>query len=184
MSARKCVSLPPDGSISSSSSRTETDIKDDGSQPLYGDIKAYQVAILQIKVGFVVESQGILKGFCLSLATATGPDFLALVRAFDPMALLIMVYFGVLFDQLARDDKLGWWVGDTARELVGEVSDLLQGTSVCMVPDGQKALAWARRQVGLPVSPNESFDERDSLTGSDDADLTTSDSVVSEVSAT
>lgn len=187
---------------------------DDGAinnqQPLYSEVHTYKLAIEQIKLSFVVDSQQVLKGFCLSLATATGPDFVALVRALDPMALLIMAYFGVLFDRMGRDERIGWWVGGTGRALVAEISDMLMlqqghegqglGEVITGVPDGRRVLAWVRRQVGLPPvtttsSPKDgvgawegvedSWGDAVMRSGSEGADqvTTSSDSIISDVSA-
>lgn len=65
------------------------------------------------------------------------------------MALLITLYFAALLDRMGRNTKMSWWVGSYGKDLVKELSEILQHSPIARIPDGQEAIYWAIRQVGL-----------------------------------
>ncbi|KAK2748951.1 hypothetical protein FQN57_007234 [Myotisia sp. PD_48] len=126
--------------------------------PLASDVDSYRFAIGQTKYSFVEDARGLVKFYCLSVATMGGREFLAAMKRLEPMALFIMMYVGVLLDRMACDIR-GWWVESVGRDLVQEISDILQYSPIARIPEGLEGISWTRQQVGLPPLLNISLVE-------------------------
>lgn len=114
-----------------------------------GQNEIYQAAIRHIKYSFSENARGVFQNHCWSIVLAVNSKFFAAVKQAEPMALLIALYFGALLDRMGSDTKMTWWVGSYGKNLVKEISEMLQHTSIAQVPDGLEAIAWASREVGL-----------------------------------
>lgn len=81
-------------------------------------------------------------------------DFLQVLDANDPVALLAVMHWGVLVHHI-RNER--WWVGPAGKSLVSEISYLLFARKLKSKVDEERRarlLAWPRRQVGLaPMVP-------------------------------
>jgi hypothetical protein len=108
----------------------------------------YWLAIAQLKYCFAEDVRGLIKGYCLTLIPVAGPDFVAAFRRFEPVALFILMYFGVLFDRYGQEPMM-WWIASTGRDLVKETSEILLQLPIAQMEDGREGIAWTRRQVGL-----------------------------------
>jgi hypothetical protein len=86
----------------------------------------------------------------------SGTDFIWAIRKQEPVALFVLMYFGVLMDRYGADTK-AWWIMTTGRDLVKEASEILLRSPVAMMDDGREGIAWTRRQVGLPPLVMESY---------------------------
>jgi hypothetical protein len=125
---------------------------DDGNiitQPA-GENEIYQAAIRHIKYSFSENARGVFQNHCWSIVLAVNSKFFTAVKQAEPMALLISLYFGALLDRMGRNTKMTWWVGSYGKNLVKEISEMLQHTFIVQVSDGREAIAWARTEVGLP----------------------------------
>lgn len=123
-------------------------------QQCRADVPVYRLAVSQVRLCFVVDALGLAQGgFCLSLITMAGADFLRLLRARDPMALFVLLHFGVLFQRMVRDSAHKWSFGTSGAELVHHVADMLEATHLVLIPDARAGVAWCRAQVGLPNMP-------------------------------
>lgn len=117
---------------------------------LCAEVPMYRLIIAHVKLSFVVEALNLPQGFCLSLVTTTGLEFLNLVIAMDTMALFVLLHIGVIFYRMFRkEDKAGWAMGNIAQELIKELSRILEATPVCQIPEGREAIVWCQQQIGL-----------------------------------
>jgi hypothetical protein len=116
----------------------------------------YWLAIAQLKYCFAEDARGLIVGYCLSFIPTAGADYIWAVRKQEPVALFMLMYFGVLMDRYGEDPRM-WWIAKTGHDLVKEASEILLRTPVAMIPDGREGIAWTRRQVGLPPLVMEDF---------------------------
>lgn len=114
-----------------------------------GENEIYQAAIRHIKYSFSEVARGLFQNHCWTIVMVFNAKFFTAIKQEEPMALLIALYFGVLLDRMGKNTKMSWWVGSYGKNLVKEVSEMLQHTPVADVPDGLEALAWAKGDVGL-----------------------------------
>lgn len=122
--------------------------------PACADVSVYRLAVSQVRLCFVVDALGLAQGgFCLSLITMAGADFLRLLQAQDPMALFILLHFGVLFQRMMRGSAHKWSFGNSGADLVHHVAELLEATHLTLIPEVQAGVAWCQAQVGLPTMP-------------------------------
>lgn len=139
-----------------SNSRTEDAAAPDAPPLGYlcAEVPMYRLIIAQVKLSFVVEALNLPQGFCLSLVTTTGLEFLNLVIAMDTMALFVLLHVGVIFYRMfQKEDKSGWAMSNIAQELIKELSRILEATPVCQIPEGREAIVWCQQQVGLLPTP-------------------------------
>lgn len=120
-----------------------------------GDSQLYQVAIAHIKYSFAEEIRDVVKNYCWTIASVNDPEFFDAVRNLEPMALLIIMYFGILLDMMEKKgNTMAWWLRGQGKEIVSDLSQILNGSPVARLPDVQDAIAWARQKVGfLDFSP-------------------------------
>ncbi|KAG5292009.1 C6 transcription factor [Histoplasma ohiense] len=112
----------------------------------------YMITIAQLKYCFAEDSCGRIKSYFLSMIPIGGRDYIAAIKNREPMALFMLMYLGVLLDRAGRD-YMSWWVGPAGRELVEEVSGILEHSPISQIPEGCEAISWTREQVGLPPLP-------------------------------
>ncbi|PGH14104.1 hypothetical protein AJ79_03221 [Helicocarpus griseus UAMH5409] len=129
----------------------------------------YLITIAQIKYCFAEDACGRIKGYCLSLVSVGGRDYVTAVKSREPMALFILMYFGVLLERASRD-YMAWWVGSGGRDLVQELSEILEHSTIAQIPEGREGMSWTRQQVGLP--PLEPLDPLVIVEGQDCPSLT------------
>ena len=79
-----------------------------------------------------------------------GRDFGLALKSSDPVALLLMVFWGVQLDTLG---KIAWWVGTFGKKMVDEVSEMLWEPDpefeVMDMSEWRECITWARVEVGL-----------------------------------
>jgi hypothetical protein len=115
-----------------------------------GNSQLYQVAIAHIKYSFAEELRDVIKNYCWSIASVNDPEFFTAVKNSEPMALLIIMYFGALLDRMGRKGTaMAWWLRSQGKEIVGDVSQILNSSPVAQLPDVQEAMTWARETVGF-----------------------------------
>ncbi|KAH8599190.1 hypothetical protein B0O99DRAFT_683171 [Bisporella sp. PMI_857] len=116
---------------------------------LSSEVPCYGIAIAQLKTSFAEDVRAVMKGFWMSAFTAAGSDFAMYVRSREPMALFILMHIAVLMDRSRRDPTL-WWAQSVGKNLVGEISEILQDSQIWLMNEGNESIRWAREQVGLP----------------------------------
>jgi hypothetical protein len=120
----------------------------DGAGPLAIDVFSYRVAVGHLRYAFAEDR---IKGYCLSVASGAhvaGPEFGQGLRQREPVAMFVVLYWGVLMHWQSLDQML-WWIGSSGREMVREASELLVTSHIYDLEDVREGIAWARRQVGL-----------------------------------
>ncbi|UNI20927.1 hypothetical protein JDV02_006973 [Purpureocillium takamizusanense] len=114
---------------------------------------SYRTAAEQTKYCFAERAVGRIRGFMVTLPSrcVCGPDLVEGLRAREPMAMFVLLYWGVLLDGCAADPWL-WWAGaTTGRDVVAETSAVLARSPAYGLEDVREGIAWARGQVGLGV---------------------------------
>ncbi|KAK0622582.1 hypothetical protein B0T14DRAFT_413114, partial [Immersiella caudata] len=117
------------------------------------DVFAYCLAVGQTKYCFAEERVGRLQQYYTSMFPIAGEEFVRGVEGREPMALFVIMYWGVLADRAARSEWGGWIVGETGREVVREASEALVVSGIRDVPGVAEGIAWTRFQVGLEPLP-------------------------------
>ncbi|KAK2761216.1 hypothetical protein FQN54_001737 [Arachnomyces sp. PD_36] len=112
----------------------------------------YRLCISQLRSCFSKEATMYINGYCLTFITSAGRGYSNAVKSSEPMALFILLHFGVLLDRMGND-PMQWWIATAGIELVHELSEILLDTPIAFIPEGREGIAWAREQVGLPPLP-------------------------------
>ncbi|KAJ6444635.1 survival factor 1 [Purpureocillium lavendulum] len=122
----------------------------DGQGPISYDVWSYRIAVGQTKYCFAEHVVGRIKGFMVNLPTrcVCGPEIADGLRTREPMAMFILLYWGVLLHGCAGDPWL-WWAGTIGRDVVVETSEILARSPAFELEDVREGIAWARKQVGL-----------------------------------
>ncbi|KAH8664243.1 hypothetical protein BX600DRAFT_296045 [Xylariales sp. PMI_506] len=113
------------------------------------DVLFYRIMVDLLVICLKMRGNPAVRGLCVGVGTITGPPFLAALHEREPIALLIFMYYGVLTDELGREET-GWWVGTSGQDLVREVCDLLQKSFIADLPAGRAAMEWAQVAVNRP----------------------------------
>ena len=109
--------------------------------------ESYQNSILHLEGCFARDIDGTVKGSCLTWLGLAGQHFAAAFRRSDPITLVMMMYWGVLLENLGKE---AWWATQVGRNLIQELSDELQQLQFASLPVWQECIIWARQQAGLP----------------------------------
>ncbi|KAF4497384.1 Sterol uptake control 2 [Fusarium agapanthi] len=113
-------------------------------------ISSYRTSFSAIQACFVQDSKDIFKGMAIGFPALAGRDFGLALKSSDPVALLLMVFWGVQLDTLG---KIAWWVGTFGKKMVDEVSEMLWEPDpefeVMDMSEWRECIAWARAEVGL-----------------------------------
>ncbi|KAF9635959.1 putative c6 transcription protein [Lasiodiplodia theobromae] len=121
----------------------------------YGDIaikallhpshETYAAAISDLRRCFAEHARGWIDGFVMAFPMWMGKDVVAAMeRRDDPMALLVLMYFGVLLEFNGRNQ---WWCASLGAKLVVEISDVFVRSGREFGLEFWDAVAWARRQL-------------------------------------
>ncbi|EAQ90301.1 predicted protein [Chaetomium globosum CBS 148.51] len=124
----------------------------DGQRPLACEIHVYQLAIGQTKYCYAEDLRDRRKAYFHTMFAVAGAPFSAAVRNREPMALFILMYWGVLVHRGKRDPSL-WVLVPEGRNIVAESSSLVLFSEIVDVPGVREGIAWTRFQVGLPELP-------------------------------
>jgi hypothetical protein len=100
-------------------------------------------AIFYLEQNFAKCRDTNTRSYCLGWPLQAGNDYLAAVVDHEPVALLIMMMWGVLIEQTSYGL---WWAEGIGSRLVEDLSSLVDGDANERLKAGIK---WARLQVGL-----------------------------------
>lgn len=120
--------------------------------PLACEVMVYKLAIGQTKYAFAEDQQDRLKGYFHTVFAVAGSSFAAAVRDREPMAVFIIMYWGVLVQRATRNPEL-WGLVSEGREVVAEASEFLVRSGIAEVPGVRQGIAWTRKEVGLAPLP-------------------------------
>lgn len=87
------------------------------------------------------------RGYMLAWLLMAGHDFIAAIKDKEPVALLMLMHWGVLLETQSYGI---WWAQRVGRSLVEELSEVAAGSKNEKFADG---VSWARAQVGLQDPP-------------------------------
>lgn len=104
---------------------------------------ACQRAIVHLEELFSKCEQPAHRGYALAWLNLTGRDYVEALESADPVALLVLMHWGVLGDRCG--DGL-WWARSIGSSLVDEVTEALVAETNPVLRD---SVSWAREQVGL-----------------------------------
>lgn len=113
--------------------------------------ESYQNSASMLHYCFMEDNKGWIRGFCLAFPILAGKDFTAALRKSEPMALFILIYWGVLLD---KRDSEAWWSANVGSNLVLEISDALLGleSKLSMLSEWKAGMSWARQEIKLRPS--------------------------------
>lgn len=94
---------------------------------------------------FAISPEPRLRGLALVFLNLAGADYVQAIKDENPVALLLLMHWGVLVQRVAYDL---WWARTMGRDLVEELSLVLQPSDA---PELKDSVLWARGQVGLDV---------------------------------
>jgi len=135
----RLVRLPPTGN---------PELDEGGLGPYAAAMFSYRTAIGQTRYSF---AEHRIRGYCVSVASAAhaaGPEFFHGLQTREPVAMFVIMYWGVLMHLQAYDDTI-WWIAGSGKELVREVSEMLAASPLIEFQDARDGIAWTRQQVGL-----------------------------------
>jgi hypothetical protein len=84
------------------------------------------------------------RGYSLSWPALAGDDYIAAVKAKDHVALLILMYWGILIEKLGTEY---WWARNFGKSLIEEVCEAIPDDAVDATV--KEVILWAREQVSL-----------------------------------
>jgi hypothetical protein len=105
------------------------------------------IAVLQVR--FAEDAQGSVKMYHVYFCNAAGPEFHAAVDRAEPMAILILLYWGVLMNSLSGNY---WWARSLGKDMVSHLSKIVLESRLIEISAAMEGTAWARRKVGLETS--------------------------------
>ncbi|KAG5755468.1 hypothetical protein H9Q70_001961 [Fusarium xylarioides] len=113
-------------------------------------ISSYRTSFSAIQTCFVQDSKDVFKGMAIGFPALAGREFGLALKSSEPVALLLMVFWGVQLDTLG---KIAWWVGTFGKKMVDEVSEMLWEPDpefeIMNMSEWRECIAWARAEVGL-----------------------------------
>jgi hypothetical protein len=127
-------------------------LSQEGQGPLACELSVYRLAVGQTKYCYAEDRQNRLKGYFYTMFAVAGVYFSAAVRNREPMALFILMYWGVLVHRARQDPSL-WVLVSEGRDIVAESTLLVFSSEIVDVPGVREGIAWTRSQVGLPELP-------------------------------
>lgn len=106
----------------------------------------YRISVEQLQRCFVEESKHKMHGICTAFPAMVGPDFTEACRQREPMALLILLHWTLLMDQLGR---IAWWAEGLARTLAGEIAGLLalDSSELADLPAFRESVEWVMQRL-------------------------------------
>jgi hypothetical protein len=124
----------------------------DGQGPLASEVPSYLNAAAQTHYCFAEDFHDRIRGYFISVFPAAGGEFAVAFREREPMAMFIILYWGVLVHRAAQDTYI-WGIETAGRDIVADASALLLGSHILDVAGVREGIAWTREQVGLPPIP-------------------------------
>ena len=104
---------------------------------------ACRKAIFHLEELFSWCKQPLQRGYALAWLNLTGREYVTAVENADPVALLALMYWGVLAERCS--DGI-WWARSIGESLVDEITNALSAETD---PVLRASVSWARGQVGL-----------------------------------
>ncbi|KAL8344411.1 hypothetical protein RB601_004783 [Gaeumannomyces tritici] len=119
----------------------------------------YKNTVFYLRMGFADAHRGAYKFSGIGFPMLGRHEFAAAVARREPLALLLVAYWGVL---MGHENNAAWWTGragrwSIGRDLVAEISEALVllemrgrlGDGFAAMPEWRASISWARTQTGL-----------------------------------
>ena len=105
-------------------------------------------SIFFLKDGFSKCVEPDYRGYCLAWPFQSGKDYISAVKDKEPIALLILMHWGVLLESLSYTPHV-WWADSVGNNLVEDLSHVI---GLQADDELTYSVEWARQRVGLDAS--------------------------------
>ncbi|KAL8298975.1 hypothetical protein RB597_007549 [Gaeumannomyces tritici] len=105
----------------------------------------YKKAISYLEEFFARTLDRNTRGFGLLWPTMAGAEYAAAARRSEPLAILLLMYWGVILHRMSKDY---WWAGRPGRALVREGEVALRSSPHAMLPAWVQSVEWALAAIG------------------------------------
>ncbi|KAK7409346.1 hypothetical protein QQX98_008470 [Neonectria punicea] len=112
-------------------------------------VQSCRMTVSALRVCFVEDSKEMIKGLCIAFPSLAGPGFAAELKRSEPVAMFLMMHWGVLLHHLG---KTMWWAKTIGRRMVLEISEILlqlTGTQLSEAHEWRDGIIWAREAAEL-----------------------------------
>ncbi|KAH8172092.1 hypothetical protein LIA77_08860 [Sarocladium implicatum] len=111
-------------------------------------VPVYKEVIQNTHRTFAEELRGATKLYFLFFGDKVPQEFVRQASRYEPMAMFICMYLGVVLYMTGRD-RYFWWTRELGRNLVIETAGMLEFTSIVQLEAGRQGISWARIEIGL-----------------------------------
>ncbi|KAH7161231.1 hypothetical protein EDB81DRAFT_643778 [Dactylonectria macrodidyma] len=122
-----------------------------GREAALSRIQLYRTTVCGLRMCFLEDSKEMIRGLCIAFPALAGPGFADELKSADPIALFLMMHWGVLLHHLG---KTIWWAKTIGRRMVAEISETLLSAQIGPPLEGvqelHEGIAWAREETGFP----------------------------------
>ncbi|KAI5467922.1 hypothetical protein BGZ63DRAFT_39728 [Mariannaea sp. PMI_226] len=112
-------------------------------------LHSHRVTVSALRMCFVEDSKEMIKGLAIAFPSLSGPNFAVELKRSEPVAMFLMMHWGVLLHHLGQ---IIWWAKTIGRRLVLEISEILlqtqSETELGGLTEWLDGIAWAKREVG------------------------------------
>ncbi|RVX65884.1 hypothetical protein B0A52_10248 [Exophiala mesophila] len=106
----------------------------------------FKNCIINLEFLFAKEIEDEIRCICTAFPGLCGKEFTSAVAESNPMALFILMHWGVLLARLGHD---AWWARPAGKNLVAELSVSLALLQNDYTPEWEEGILWARSEAGL-----------------------------------
>lgn len=106
----------------------------------------YRFMVRLLGIYHVEDEKGTIKGLYLSAANRAGDDFVFALNRLDPLALLLLMHWGVLME---RHSDVFWWTRSVGKDLMEEILPFIQQSALVSLPLVREHITWLRHEAGL-----------------------------------
>ncbi|KAI1801522.1 hypothetical protein F4811DRAFT_459973 [Daldinia bambusicola] len=121
-------------------------IQEEGTILIVHDHELYQAVIQSLEICYAEEAAGNLEGFGSGFPGFAGKKFSSLVGRRDPFALLIVLHWTILLNEV---NSRFWWLQSTAAPLGQDIADFLRNSHPNLAIEWADAISWALGRLGL-----------------------------------
>ncbi|KAI0139050.1 hypothetical protein F4776DRAFT_48804 [Hypoxylon sp. NC0597] len=115
---------------------------------LVRDHELYHMSIEGLEMCFAEEARGVLRGFSTAFPGLAGKPFTSLVSRSDPFALLIVMHWAALLNQL---DKSIWWAQSVSEDLAMEIAGILRTRHPDLALEWAEPMEWVLNRLALSI---------------------------------
>lgn len=141
------VVTPDDENLSTppSSGKGADDTTNTDSETTRSTKAMYKKAISYLEEFFARTLDRNTRGLGVLWPTMAGADYAAAARRSEPLAILLLMYWGIILHRMSRDY---WWAGRPGRALVREAEVALRSSPHATLPAWARSVEWALAAIG------------------------------------